>query len=78
MSSMSRRSFVQAAAGLASVAAVGSLSACTGSSRTLALVGPGSPAVAAAERARRVSGHCHNIYHAETGMMTTLSYQAQE
>ena len=22
--------------------------------------------------------HCHNIYHAETGMMTTLSYQAQE
>ena len=22
--------------------------------------------------------HCHNIYHAETGMMTTLSYQAQK
>jgi FtsP/CotA-like multicopper oxidase with cupredoxin domain len=22
--------------------------------------------------------HCHNIYHAETGMMTTLSYRAQE
>ncbi len=22
--------------------------------------------------------HCHNIYHAETGMMTTLSYQGQE
>ncbi len=22
--------------------------------------------------------HCHNIYHAESGMMTTLSYQAQE
>ena len=20
--------------------------------------------------------HCHNIYHAETGMMTTLSYQS--
>ena len=22
--------------------------------------------------------HCHNIYHAETGMMTTLSYQGEE
>ena len=22
--------------------------------------------------------HCHNIYHAETGMMTTLSYQDRE
>jgi FtsP/CotA-like multicopper oxidase with cupredoxin domain len=53
---MSRRSFVHAAAGLAGVAAVGGLSACTGSPRTLALVGPGSPAVAAAERARRVPG----------------------
>ena len=56
MPSMSRRTFFQAAAGLAGVAAVGSLSACTGSARTLALVGPGSPAVAAAERARRVPG----------------------
>ena len=53
---MSRRTLCQAAAGLAGVAAVGSLSACTGSARTATLVGPGSPAVAAAERARRVSG----------------------
>jgi FtsP/CotA-like multicopper oxidase with cupredoxin domain len=22
------------------------------------------------------AAHCHNIYHAETGMMTTLSYRA--
>ena len=56
MPSMSRRTFVQTAAGLAGVAAVGSLSACTGSARTRPLVGPGSPAVAAAERARRVPG----------------------
>ena len=56
MPSMSRRTLVQTAAGLASVAAVGSLSACTGSARTLALVGPASPAVSAAERARRVAG----------------------
>lgn len=56
MPSMSRRTLFQAAAGLASVAAVGSLSACTGSARTFTLVGPGSPAVAAAERARRISG----------------------
>lgn len=53
MPSMSRRTLFRAAAG---VAAVGSLSACTGNARTLALVGPGSPAVAAAERARRVPG----------------------
>lgn len=53
MPSMSRRTLFQAAAG---VAAMGSLSACTGSARTLALVGPGSPALAAAERARRVPG----------------------
>lgn len=53
---MSRRSFVQTAAGVVSVAAVGSLSACTGSAGSLALVGPGSPDVAEAERARRVSG----------------------
>jgi FtsP/CotA-like multicopper oxidase with cupredoxin domain len=24
------------------------------------------------------AAHCHNIYHAETGMMTTLSYRARE
>jgi len=24
------------------------------------------------------ASHCHNIYHAEAGMMTTLSSQAQE
>lgn len=53
--SMSRRSFVQTAAGVVSVAAVGSLSACTGGAESLALVGPGSPDVAAAERARLVS-----------------------
>lgn len=53
MPSMSRRTFVQGAVG---VAAVGGLSACTGSARTFAQVGPGSPAVVAAERARRVTG----------------------
>ena len=56
MPSMSRRALFQAAAGVAGVAAVGSLSACTGSARTFTLVGPGSSAVAAAERARRVPG----------------------
>ena len=56
MPSMSRRTLFQTAAGVVGVAALGSLSACTGSARTLTLVGPGSPAVAAAERARRIPG----------------------
>ncbi len=54
--SVSRRTLVQAAAGLAGVAAVGSLSACSDRARTLTLVRPGSPAVAAAELSRRVPG----------------------
>ena len=51
---ISRRTFVQATAGLGGVAAVGSLYACTRA--PLALVEPDSPAVMAAERARRVPG----------------------
>lgn len=61
MASLSRRTLVRGTAGLAGVAATGGLSACTGSaggsgSAGRLHIGPGSPAVAAAERARRVAG----------------------
>ena len=34
------------------------------------------PLVALAENKKGATTCCHNIYHAETGMMTSLSYQS--
>ena len=56
MPSLSRRTLLHGTFGLVGVAAVGSVAACSTNPRTLALIGPDSPAVAAAERARRVAG----------------------
>ncbi|SDO51231.1 Multicopper oxidase with three cupredoxin domains (includes cell division protein FtsP and spore coat protein CotA) [Nocardioides szechwanensis] len=56
MPSLSRRTVLHGTVGLVGVAAVGSVAACSTDPRTLALIGPDSPAVAAAERARRVAG----------------------
>lgn len=57
MPSLSRRTFVRGAAGLAGLTAAGGLAACSRTTSTgAAPVGPGSAAVAAAERARQVPG----------------------
>ncbi|MEV0170662.1 hypothetical protein AB0I00_05980 [Streptomyces sp. NPDC050803] len=56
MNSMNRRSVLLA--GL-SVAGAGALAACSGSSRTPALISPSGPAVAAADKKRTKSGRTH-------------------
>ena len=34
------------------------------------------PSLAAVTRPRQWATHCHNIYHAEAGMMINLAYRA--